>query len=485
MASKHVPVNYCCEDKYLKDRLLKLGEHFKRKLSTSPSLYVRVPGRVNLIGEHIDYHGFAVLPMAIEHDILIAISVSDDSKINLVNLDSEKYSDFSDFSDKFAIDTPPMWYHYFLCGFRGIVENLKDCNQFQNGQSKNCLNLLGVNVAVAGTIPPSAGLSSSSALVCASALATMCIIGQDNNCLPPIDKSAIAEISTKAERYIGTQGGGMDQAIAFLAEEGCAQLIEFEPFLKSTVVTLPLGAVFYIIHCGKTLNKAATHHYNTRVFETRVAAAIIGKKYNLLSGDTAMKKKHLSLRDVLFVSGKNLDQMSTCLKDYLKFENYTLDDILEELCMTEEQMLDVISGYSKSVAQKFKDVIVSSNNKYRLFNRALHVYEEASRVLKVKKICEAAADSEEKLRTIAKLMTESHKSCKDLYECSCEELDHTVEIAVKAGALGARLTGAGWGGCVVALVRENDVVQFEQNIGQHSKVFFRSKPSQGAAVYKF
>lgn len=136
-----------------------IGKYFTSKFGSSPCFYARVPGRVNLIGEHIDYCGFSVLPMAIEQEIVLAVGFNDTDMIKLVNLDSDKYEDFSCHVNDFCIDTShPRWYYYFLCGYKGIVENHK-------------LQHKGFDVVVKGTVPPSAGLSSSSALVCASALA--------------------------------------------------------------------------------------------------------------------------------------------------------------------------------------------------------------------------------------------------------------------------------------------------------------------------
>jgi N-acetylgalactosamine kinase len=97
-------------------------------------------------------------------------------------------------------------------------------------------------------------------------------------------------------------------------------------------------------------------------------------------------------------------------------------------------------------------------------------------------------------------MDASHKSCKELYECSCKELDELVEAFKSAGAVGARLTGAGWGGCAVALVKQDAVkdvlarvkeaffdsriesgVLRSEDLGQ---MLFASLPSSGAAILK-
>lgn len=118
-------------------------------------------------------------------------------------------------------------------------------------------------VAVSGNIPPASGLSSSSALVSAAALTT----SYANRF--SLNKQYLSTIAADCERFIGTQGGGMDQAIAFLAEKGCAQFIEWNP-LKATAVSLPNDLVFVIANSLAEANKAANSDFNERVVECRI-----------------------------------------------------------------------------------------------------------------------------------------------------------------------------------------------------------------------
>ena len=122
-------------------------------------MLLRVPGRVNIIGEHIDYCGYAVHPMAIEQDMLVAGARDISGKLSLINLD-EKYGRYE--QDSLAeITIPsdrPQWWAYFLCGLKGVLEE------------RGLAGLGGVRLLVSGVIPPSAGLSSSSALVVSAAL---------------------------------------------------------------------------------------------------------------------------------------------------------------------------------------------------------------------------------------------------------------------------------------------------------------------------
>ncbi len=97
-----------------------------------------------------------------------------------------------------------------------------------------------------------------------------------------------------------------------------------------------------------------------------------------------------------------------------------------------------------------------------LHDRAKHVFSEALRVLQFR---DCTLDkSPNMLPNLARLMNESQQSCKALYECSCPEIDTLVDCCLKAGALGSRLTGAGWGGCTVSLVQKDHVQYFVQEI---------------------
>ncbi|KAF3676173.1 Galactokinase [Capsicum annuum] len=138
---------------------------------------------------------------------------------------------------------------------------------------------------------------------------------------------------------------------------------------------------------------------------------------------------------------------------------------------------------------------------YKLHQRAAHVFSEAKRVHAFKDTVSSDLSDEDMLKKLGDLMNESHHSCSVLYECSCLELEELVKICRDNGALGARLTGAGWGGCAVALVKESLVPQFILNLkeqfyqsridkGTISKndlglYIFASKPSSGAAIFKF
>uniref|UniRef100_A0A2D4NT18 GHMP kinase C-terminal domain-containing protein n=1 Tax=Micrurus surinamensis TaxID=129470 RepID=A0A2D4NT18_MICSU len=308
----------------------------------------------------------------------------------------------------------------------------------------------GMNCLVEGTIPPSSGLSSSSALVCCAALATLVANGKT------LSKVELADLCSKSECYIGTEGGGMDQSICFLAEKGTAKLIEFNP-LKATDVKLPGGAVFVIANSCVEMNKAATSHFNIRVMECRLATKLLAKSKGL--DWRAMAK----LRDV-----------QTKLK-------LSLEEIGGNLGISPTELRTQI------LSQNTQDV-----TNFKLYQRAKHVYAEAARVLEFKDICVRAPD--DAISLLGDLMNQSHASCRDLYECSCPELDQLVDICLQFGAVGSRLTGAGWGGCTVSMVPVDKLERFLANVkeayyrnnGQRLALkensLFATNPGAGAVI---
>ncbi|XP_019934626.2 N-acetylgalactosamine kinase [Paralichthys olivaceus] len=440
------------------ERLQNLKNTFEKKYGESPLFYAYAPGRVNLIGEHIDYCGYSVLPMAIEQNILTAVSVNSSGMIQLANMNPQ----FQDFTvsclEDIAIDRDnPKWYYYFLCGVKAIQEKF------------GVARLSGMSCVVDGTVPPSSGLSSSSALVCCAGLVTM----EANQ--KSLSKLALAEICAKCENYIGTEGGGMDQSISFLAEEGTAKLIEFQP-LRATDVKLPDGAVFVISNCCREMNKAASSHYNIRVVECRIATKMLAQARGLDSS------RLLKLSEAQKELRASLEEMLALVEEVLHPEPYTREEICKVLQITSEQ---------------FSTELLSANTQhmthFKLHQRAKHVYGEAARVLQFKAVCDS--EPAESVQLLGDLMNQSHASCRDLYECSCPELDQLVDICLKSGAVGSRLTGAGWGGCAVSMVPNEKVESFlhavreayylpdPRRAAMEKQSLFVTKPGGGAAIF--
>ncbi|XP_032806419.1 N-acetylgalactosamine kinase [Petromyzon marinus] len=444
------------------ERFSRIKAAFLCKFGRAPEFYARAPGRVNLIGEHIDYCGYAVLPMAIEQDIVTAVAENTSGIVNLANTNSV-YPDYNVAVDKVVIDkSQPHWYYYFLCGFLGLKEHLGE------------VTCHGMDCLVDGTIPPSSGLSSSSAMVCCAGLATM----HANH--KSMSKVTLAEVCARCERYIGTEGGGMDQSISFLAEAGKAKLIEFNP-LRASDVRLPGGAAFVITNSLAQMNKAASSHFNMRVVECRLATKVMAKTKGLAWRNiTKLGELHEKL-------GLELPEMVRLVEETLHCEPYNRDEVCSLLGIASEEL------EASVLSENTRDA-----NSFKLYQRAKHVFGEAARVQQFRRVCQEAQSGSdaEVMSRLGELMNDSHASCRDLYECSCPELDKLVECCLKSGAVGSRLTGAGWGGCAVSLVPVGEIEAFQLLLKErfyveapHSRLLaynsmFATQPVMGAALYK-
>lgn len=171
----------------------------------------------------------------------------------------------------------------------------------------------------------------------------------------PLNKFKLADISAKCERYIGTQGGGMDQAIAFLATEGCAQFIEWDP-LTATPISLPSDAHFVIANSLVKVNKAATSDFNQRVIECQLGCKILAKHANLPWQEF---KLFANLQSKLNCS---LHEFECFANEILSQDIYSKKDVVTLLEMTEDE---------------FDECLLTSNtkhiNKFKIRQRALHV----------------------------------------------------------------------------------------------------------------
>lgn len=436
---------------------------FEAKFGAKPKYLTRAPGRVNIVGEHVDYSGYGVLPMAIEQDIAIACRPNDREELRFSNVNAVAYPDHNCPVKGFDIDSRHIvWYSYILCGIKGMIEEV------------GIKDPVGIDIVVDGSIPPASGLSSSSALVCCAALMTLCANEVD---FP--SKKDLAEMCARSERFIGTQGGGMDQAISFLGEPGKAMMIEFDP-VRPSEVQLPPGCSFVISNTLVQAYKAATNPFNTRVAECHLAARVIAKNKGLNWKEV---KRLKVLADNL---GLPLNEMSALVSECLHPEPYTRKEICQLLEINDKELA------RECLTEKSKDV-----QSFKLHDRAKHVYEEANRVYMFYSTANSGSDNcSDTAVELGRLMDDSHSSCNLLYECSCTELNEVVALSKRGGALGSRLTGAGWGGCAVSLVKDKSVQAFLEELreGYFSKdagrlsnlasSLFATQPGAGAGVCK-
>ncbi|KAK9378111.1 ribosomal protein S5 domain 2-type protein [Kockiozyma suomiensis] len=418
------------------------------------SFIARSPGRVNLIGEHIDYSLFDVLPMAIAQDVLIAVHVgSADNKLRLANTSPRfPIKEFAiEALQEINIDSSVLeWTNYFLSGIKGAFAVSGNVQI----PSMHCL--------IDGSVPTGGGLSSSAAFVSASLLSVVAAVKSAASAplTAAITKADLVSAAIIAERNVGVNSGGMDQAASVFGVAGHALRVQFAPELKPIEVAFRGDTFAFVI--ANTLvvaDKQVTGpiHYNLRVVETTLSAEIMAKVCCL---------GKLPVRDGFGGTWRGV---------YDKFAEQNID--MDGIISRTKQVFDKEEGYTLSEAallmemseaeikQKYMSRFPVRFERLQFRKRAIHVLEEAKRVEKFCSILDLTElDDEDYYSALGQIMKDSHESCKSLYECSCDELNQITSLAIKSGAYGSRLTGAGWGGSTISLVSKDRVSSLVQTL---------------------
>ncbi|KAK5938589.1 galactokinase [Knufia obscura] len=439
-----------------KARFKHLIDSFTKANGAKPDFVARSPGRVNIIGEHIDYSLYNVLPTAVTVDVLVAVKVkksSSETNIKVANTNDTKYptAEFRVPQEGDVHIGEHDWSNYFKAGLQGSVQILRK----ERGKDFKPKSM---DVMIDGNVPAGGGLSSSAAFVCASALAVMAANDFD------ISKQDLLDLCIVSERSVGVYSGGMDQAASIFSEKDYLLYCRFFPEFSAEHVAVPVAdpeITFLIAQSFVTSDKAVTaaRHYNLRVVEVTLAAVVLAKSFDItLNPDSSslgfsirnfqeelMKK--LGKRDS--PEDKQLDMMISVVQEKLTQQTYSRADVAKFL------EIDV-PALEKAYFSKFE----VEGDTFKLQQRALHVVEEARRVIAFRDTLSSNAGNklnQDQLNYLGDLMNKTQDSCRDVYECSCPEIDDICAIARKNGALGSRLTGAGWGGCTVHLVPQNKV----------------------------
>ena len=341
---------------------------FTRRFGAAPTVIVRAPGRVNLIGEHTDYNDGFVLPMAIDRAIWIALRPRADQIVAVYSLDFDQAAEFS--LESFTRQTG--WAEYL----KGTAWALQDAGY----------PLCGWDGVVAGDVPIGAGLSSSAAWELAAARAFAAVSGF------AWDAPVMARLGQRAENHwVGVNCGIMDQMISATGQADHAVLIDCRT-LELQIVPLPPATVVVVLDTA-TRRGLVDSAYNERRSQCEAAAQFFGVS---------------ALRDV------SVEQFNARASE--------LDPITRR--------------------------------------RARHVVTENDRVWRAVEVMRQGDAVE-----LGQLMNAGHVSLRDDFEVSSAELNVMVEAAQRReGCYGARMTGAGFGGCAVALVRAAAADDFARGV---------------------
>ena len=316
-----------------------LVARFEKLYGEKPKLFARAPGRVNLIGEHIDYSGYGVLPMALEQDTLIAFTPTKEQEIVANHVQPTLFPSLKFTTDPFQKlkDDDKSYANYLLGGYKAALA--------ESGLTEYA----GIKMLISGNLPQGAGLSSSSSFVVCVGIMTLAA----NDLLGKVVKTDFIEKTIKYERMIGTACGGMDQTISVLGKKGSAVYIAFNP-IRPTFLNLPKGYCFIIANSLTPSPKLLTlgTRYNKRAAECRFALNVLLKELQIAHKTDIQNL--LQLQEFLKYS---FEDMINLVDQHVKKEPYTIKDLEAAF---EGSPMKVISDIP------YADVVLNSNHEFFL-----------------------------------------------------------------------------------------------------------------------
>jgi galactokinase len=349
------------------------------------------PGRVNLIGEHIDYNGGLVMPCAITFGTYLLTSPNEDGvfRFRSLNFDEKQDVPLQASYEKIGEN----WFNFPI----GVIDSF----------IKEDHELNGLDMLFYGDIPIGSGLSSSASIEVVTAFALNDIFKSGYSKLDLVKLSKSVE-----NNFIGVNCGIMDQFAVAFGEKNKALMLNCDT-LDYEAVDSNLGDyVLAIINTNKP-RKLAESKYNERVEECQTALTALQQELNI-----------------------------------------------NHLCDIDAETL-----------QKYQHLITDAV----VLKRAKHVIEENDRV---KLAAKALANND--LARFGKLMYASHDSLRDLYEVSGVELDAVAEYSkTNPDVAGARMTGAGFGGCAIALVKGDAFEDYSKGVTE----YYTNKIGYAPSVY--
>ncbi|MDM7920986.1 MAG: galactokinase [Pyrinomonadaceae bacterium] len=261
----------------------KLAHRFRQLYGDEPRVF-RAPGRINLIGEHTDYNGGFVLPMAIERETAVAVRPRNDRRIHAHTLNYGESAEF-DLDSVDTVATGPVWVR-FVEGMARIIDS-------------DVTRLRGANMMILSDVPPGAGLSSSAALETAVGFALISMTGGN------VDRIALAKAGQRTEHdYVGAQVGIMDQFVSAHARAGHALLLDCRS-LGFEHVPIDTARVSVVICDTNVKHDLASSEYNVRRAECETAV-------RLLQADLP------NITDLRDVSEAELDEYGTRLPQTIR-----------------------------------------------------------------------------------------------------------------------------------------------------------------------
>ena len=379
------------------------------------------PGRVNLIGEHTDYNGGHVFPCALTMGTLGVARKREDNKVRFYSMNVSRTGIWEDELPDLKPFGRASWADYpkGVCWAMG-----------EKGHPLPC----GLDLLVAGDVPNGSGLSSSASLEVMTGMAIKVLFGMENVSLPEI--ALISQFSEN--EFNGMNCGIMDQFASAMGKKDHAIYLDTST-LEYEYVPVLLKDVRLVITNSKVKHSLVGSAYNDRRRECEEALAQIRAAYHF-----EQKEKDATGEQKQNLAGDTAGKQEKTLAQGPAAEP-----------SQEIQALGALSGTQfELVKHVIENPVCAKRAKHAVYeNQRTH---EAVEALKAGRLDE-----------FGKLMNASHISLRDDYEVSCPELDLLASLAWSIpGVIGSRITGGGFGGCTVSLVKDNAVDAFREKLAR-------------------
>ena len=472
----------CIEAK--KQLLRNLLKNYRDKFGDEAVLVSRAPGRVNLLGRHIDHQGGKVNMMALHHDFyLVAGGSKNDDQIVLHNADSARFPEAHFRISAVALPEDTNWHEFINGAFvrnriskkAGRWDNYFEAVAARWAKQFTPPCLQGMKIVAGGDIPIAAGLSSSSAIVVAFAEAVTAL--NDLN----LNAEKMVELCGEAEWYVGTRGGAGDHAAMKFSRMGQIVQMGFFPLQVCDQVDFPENTCVLIcnshIKAQKTLG--AREIFNHRVACYHLGLEAIRMQFPAYAPllqhlrDLVPEKLGIDKREILKIIATlpvmvQRDELSSLLPETV-YHKYLQTHTLAEAYPLRDVVLYGIAECERSecLTKRLREGRIAE------VGRLVDISHDGDRVVRFDSemkpqpfilsytddlIAQLLADADRSKNTLFRLLPGS-------YRCSMAEIDCMVDIARQVpGVLGAQIIGAGLGGCILVLAQKEAAATLRRDL---------------------
>jgi N-acetylgalactosamine kinase len=472
-----------------------------------PVCIVRAPGRINLMGRHVDHRGGMTNFLAIDRETLAVAGLRDDNNVVAVNARPMKFKavqfNISELIGRFAWSdwlnfVNSDWVRNAVYLAAGDWGNYIKAAMLRLQHRYQDVRVHGINMALSGNVPIAAGLSSSSTIVVATLQAAIALCGFE------LTSRQFIDLCGEGEWFVGSRGGAGDHAAIYLGQRGKIAHVGYLPFRVEKIIDAPADYQVVIANSHVKAAKSATarHEFNARVAAYNLGLALLKQRCPEIAGAVEhlrdLNPAHLgcTTSDIYRWLLKVPERMTR--KDFRTMLSQEHRELVEANFATHAEPEAywprgvLLFGAAEIVRSGLCPELLESGQ-IESFGRLMKISHDGDRVSRAapdgsyRAVAESPGDQSLQ-RLIADLASEDpHRVLAaqlymqpGYYACSTPEIDQMVDIAASVpGVAGAQIAGAGLGGCIMVLVKKEAVETVRRALAAK---YYRPRGLQPAAM---